>query len=91
MKLFLLMFIFLIGCSSIIDIRSGAQYNQDKARCEVIASDIMRTIKRDTFMEKLRYYLLHSRSIYTDQCMRDRGYKLDEGWEDEEEDWDDDE
>ena len=78
MKLYLLIVILLIGCSSTIDRRSGGttlyQYNRDKARCEMYASDITRTIKRDTFMQKLGYYLFDPRTSLTRECLHKRGY-----------------
>ncbi len=78
MKLYLLIFILLIGCSNLNIIDRGTQYSRDKARCEIIASDLMQDIKRDTFMEKLGYFFLHSHSNYVEECLQKRGYTFNE-------------
>ena len=87
MKLYLLIFMLLIGCSS-VDLHrypSHYQYNLDLAACDVIVSDLIRTKKRGTFMEKLGQYLFDFRSYYTERCLRNRGYAFQEDdWEEEE-------
>jgi len=63
------------------------QYHRDWAACDWVASEKMRDIKRDTFMEKLGYHLFHFRSDYRRQCLRSRGYDF---YEEEEEYYDED-
>ncbi len=82
MKLYIFVFIFILltGCSNNYGVKSHtsrfylSEYKRDLAGCDVIASDLERTIERDTIMGKIEYYFFKSRSHYIEKCLRKRGY-----------------
>ncbi len=89
MKIYLFVFILLTGCSNNYNVKSYtsrfylSEYKRDLADCDVIASDLERTIKRDTFMGKIEYYFFNSRHHYIEKCLRNRGYLSVRGEEEE--------